>query len=204
LLFVQNAVMQARQTILKWFYPIIMQTGKILPNKKNIIYNQGLVEPYVSFYKLSATLFNGNDFSFQQLQGKKVLIVNTASFCGFTAQYAELEKLYSLYHTELEILAFPANDFKEQEPDDNATIATFCSINYGVDFPLMQKTVVVPSAMQHPVYQWLTQPQQNGWNQQPPVWNFNKYLVNEKGVLTHYFSSFVSPLSNAMKTAISL
>ena len=94
------------------------------------------------------------------------------------------------------VIGFPANDFKEQEKGTDAAIAEFCKKNYGITFPLAQKSVVIKSAEQNPVFQWLTDSTKNGWNSKPPGWNFSKYLVNEKGVLTNYFGSSVSPLGN--------
>ena len=145
---------------------------------------------------------NGKPVSLALLKGKKVLIVNTASDCGYTDQYAELEKLYQQYKGQLEILAFPANDFKEQEKGNDAAIAEFCKKNYGVSFPLMARSTVIKSANQNPVFNWLTNPASNGWNSKLPGWNFSKYLVNDKGQLTHYFDSGVSPLSKEVINAI--
>ena len=158
--------------------------------------------PPVSFYTLSATLNNGKDFSFENLKGKKVLLVNTASDCGYTPQYAELQKLYQHSKEDLEIIAFPANDFKEQEKGSDEEIATFCSVNYGVSFPLTKKAVVVKNERQHPVFNWLTSKEKNGWNDRPPSWNFTKYLVSEEGVLTHCFEPALSPLSTEVVNAV--
>jgi len=102
----------------------------------------------------------------------------------------------------LEIIAFPANDFKEQEKGPDEAIAAFCSINYGVSFPLVKKSIVIKGVAQHPVFRWLTDKGLNGWNDKPPSWNFAKYLVNEEGVLTHYFEPAVSPLSDAVRKAV--
>ncbi|WP_288071854.1 glutathione peroxidase [Hydrotalea sp.] len=194
--------MTVKQSLLKWIYPITMQIGKWMPDKKNYLVNLQQVIPPVDFYTLHAIQSDGSVFNFSSLHGEKVLLVNTASNCGFTAQYNALQKLYETYKDRLIILAFPSNDFKNQEPDTNANIKNFCSLHYGVQFQLMQKSVVVKSQVQHPVFQWLSDANRNGWNNQAPVWNFNKYLVNEAGMLTHYFSSFVSPLSPKFLAAI--
>ena len=130
------------------------------------------------------------------------MIVNTASDCGYTPQYAELQKLYQHAKEELEIIAFPANDFKEQEKGTDEEIAQFCSLNYGVSFPLTKKTVVVKGEAQHPVFRWLTSRDKNGWNNEAPSWNFAKYLINENGVLTHCFDPAVSPLSTEVTAAV--
>ena len=161
-----------------------------------------MTPPAVSFYSLSATLNTGKEFSFERLRGKKVLLVNTASNCGYTQQYAELQKLYQHAKEDMEILAFPANDFKEQEQGSDEDIATFCSVNYSVRFPVTKKTVVIKRPAQHPVYQWLTNPQLNGWNSKAPSWNFAKYLVNEEGILTHYFEPAVSPVGDDLRSAL--
>jgi glutathione peroxidase len=160
------------------------------------------VIPSVPFHSLSVTLNNGNELRFENLKDRKVLIVNTASNCGYTNQYEELQKLYENRKDKLIILAFPSNDFKEQEKGNDREIAEFCQINYGVTFPLAKKSVVVKSADQNKVFQWLTHKELNGWNEHQPPWNFSKYLINEIGVLTHYFDPAVSPLSPEVLKAI--
>lgn len=193
LLLIKRKDMTWRQSILKSVYPLIMLKGKLFPGSKDIQVNTNKVAAPVSFYSLTAIGNKGDTIHFSQFKGKKVLIVNTASDCGFTGQYDELEKLYQQHKDQLVILAFPANDFKEQEKKDDAAIAEFCKINFGVTFPLLQKTHVVKGPEQHPVFQWLTQTSQNGWCTQQPMWNFSKYLINEKGVLTHFYSQSISP-----------
>jgi len=131
-----------------------------------------------------------------------VLIVNTASNCGYTNQYQELQKLYDQYKEKLIVLAFPSNDFKEQEKGNDEEIAAFCQVNFGVSFPLAKKTVVVKAPDQNKVYEWLTRKELNGWNDQQPTWNFSKYLIDEKGQLSHYFDPAVSPLSEDVVQAI--
>ncbi|MDQ3279456.1 MAG: glutathione peroxidase [Bacteroidota bacterium] len=190
-----------RQRILKLAYPLILWTRQI-GTKEKVMCNEKTVPPPVSFYSLSATANNGETLPFETLKGKKVLLVNTASNCGYTAQYADLQKLYRHAKEDLEIIAFPANDFKEQERGSDADIRTFCAVNFGVSFPLTKKAIVVKTADQHPVYQWLTNPQLNGWNDKAPAWNFAKYLVNEEGVLTHYFDPGISPVSTDVLKAI--
>ena len=156
-----------------------------------------MVTPPVSFYSLSGTLNNGKEFLFESLQGKFVLLVNTASECGYTGQYDNLEKLHQLYKDKLVVLGFPANDFGGQEPGSDADISEFCRINFGVTFTLFTKAPVTGSSIQ-PVFQWLTDPAKNGWNEQAPAWNFCKYLVDDKGVLVKFFSPGVDPLSEAI------
>ena len=186
---------------MKLIYPLIL-LGKGKSAKAAIAVNENNVPPPESFYSLSATLNSGKQLSFESLRGKKVLLVNTASDCGFTPQYAELQKLYEQSKDGLQIIGFPANDFKEQESGTDKDIAAFCSVNYGVSFPLAKKSGVIKSSSQHPVYQWLTQKAKNGWNEAPPSWNFAKYLINEEGVLTNYFEPAVSPLSTEVTKAV--
>ncbi|HWI89719.1 MAG TPA: glutathione peroxidase [Flavisolibacter sp.] len=152
-------------------------------------------KPKTSFFELSATLNNESQLGFDALKGKKVLIVNTASNCGYTNQYSELQELHKKFQEKLVIIGFPSNDFKEQEKGSDEEIASFCQINFGVSFPLAKKSVVIKSTEQNKVFEWLTYKDLNGWNDQPPSWNFTKFLVNENGLLTHYFDPAVSPLS---------
>lgn len=191
--------MTIRQRLLRLVYPMLMKaTGKTA----RVLQNKAFVPPAAPFYGLSATLNTGAVLSFETLKEKKVLLVNTASDCGYTAQYGELQQLQQQYAQEVVVIGFPANDFKEQEKGTDDAIAQFCQVNFGVTFPLAKKSSVTPGPHQHPVYQWLTDPSRNGWNNQPPGWNFAKYLVNEKGVLTHYFDAAVPPLSAAVTAAI--
>jgi glutathione peroxidase len=130
-----------------------------------------------------------------------VLLVNVASKCGFTPQYAELQQLHEQYGDKLVILGFPANNFKGQEPGSNEEIAEFCQKNYGVKFQMFEKISVVGED-QHPLYQWLSKKELNGWNDEAPKWNFTKYLVNEKGELVKVFESKVKPTSEEVVAAI--
>jgi glutathione peroxidase len=194
LLLVKHHNMTWRQSILKAAYPLIMLKGKLLGDRADILTDSKTI-PTVSFYSLKATDNKGHVFDFDSLKGRKVLLVNTASNCGFTGQYDELQRLHVQYGDRLVILGFPANDFKAQEPGTDAEIAEFCRLNYGVSFPLMQKSQVIKGADQNPVFYWLTHAEANGWCIQAPKWNFNKYIVNETGQLVAYASQDVSPLS---------
>lgn len=193
LILIKRKDMTWRQSFLKTVYPMLMLKAKLFPNKKQIQVNSNYIKAPVSFYALSDTTNGGAPVNFNDFKGKKVLIVNTASDCGYTAQYDQLEELHK-QQKELVILAFPANDFKEQEKNNDKSIGEFCKINFGISFPLMQKSRVIKGYEQNPVFQWLTQAQQNGWSDQQPVWNFNKWLVDENGVLIGYFAHTVSPL----------
>lgn len=147
-----------------------------------------------NFYDLTAKTIDGQDFSFNSLKGKKVLIVNTASKCGYTQQYEELEKLYTTYKDKnFVIIGFPANNFMRQEPGTNADIKEFCKKNYGVTFQMMEKISVKGDEM-NPVYQWLTQKTKNNKIDSEVKWNFQKYMIDEKGNLVDFASSGDSPM----------
>jgi glutathione peroxidase len=147
-----------------------------------------------SFYQFKVKDINDQEFDFATLKGKKVMIVNTASMCGFTPQYEELQNLYEQYkEKDFIIIAFPANNFMMQESGSNKSIAEFCMSRFGITFPLMSKISVKGNNM-HPVYQFLTQKSQNGVMDSSVKWNFQKYLINEKGVLEKVLESKISPL----------
>ena len=160
----------------------------------NLIMTQSNDSNY-SIYDIPLNNLNGEPFSLSDSKGKKILIVNVASKCGYTSQYNDLQNLYESYSNKIEIIAFPCNDFGGQEPGTNAQISEFCSINYGVKFPIMDK-VNIKKGNVHSIYKWLTDPKLNGWNSTPPSWNFGKYLIDEKGRLLNYFPSSVSPTSD--------
>lgn len=193
--------MTVRQKILKAVYPALMWWTKI--RGKNVTHLQNeQKQPVVSFYSLKGTLNNGLQLDFASLKGKKVMLVNTASNCGYTDQYEALQKLYEEHKDKLIIIGFPANDFKEQEKGTDEEIAQFCKVNFGVTFPLMKKGTVIKGPEQNEVFQWLTDSAKNGWCNKKPSWNFSKYLVNENGILTHYFGSSISPVSKEVLSAI--
>jgi glutathione peroxidase len=188
------------QRIKKLYYPIV----KLVTQRSNkfgqAFVNSTNQQGDASFYDLEVTNLKGEKQAFSDFRNKKVLLVNVASNCGFTAQYDELEAL-NKNHPDLVVLGFPANNFGGQEPGSDAEIEQFCRLNFGVSFPVFHKADVV-GENQQPVYQWLSQPQKNGWNDHAPSWNFCKYLVNEKGVLTHMWGSAVSPLSKEVEKAV--
>lgn len=194
--------MTGRQKILKAMYPILIAFTKLLGKNMKTVTNTANVQPAQSIYDLTIDLNNGKALPLEQYKGKKLLLVNTASDCGYTNQYDDLQKLYKRFENQLEIIAFPANDFKEQEKGSDSDIAEFCKVNFGVSFPLAKKSVVVKSTEQNNIFQWLTDKKKNGWNEQPPSWNFSKYLLNEEGTLTHYFDPSVSPLSEEVIQAV--
>ncbi len=201
LFLIKRKDMSWRQSVMKTFYPLIMLRGKWL-GRGQILRNQANAAPPVSFYSLKMIANNGALITFDAFRGKKVLLVNTASDCGYTGQYEELESLHKQYGEKLVVLGFPANDFKHQEARDDAAIAAFCKINYGVSFPLMKKTVVIRSEEQNEVFNWLSDSSRNGWCNQAPVWNFCKYIVDENGKLQAFFPNTVSPLSKEVLVAL--
>lgn len=198
----RNAVnMTYRQKLLKTVYPAWMWWLNL--TGKNITKLEGKnANPIFPFYSLKDTLIDGTPFNFESLKGKKILLVNTASDCGYTGQYTDLQKLSEKYKEKLVVIGFPANDFKEQERGGNAEIAQFCKINFGVSFPLMKKSSVVKGANQNEIFNWLTNASKNGWNDKQPTWNFCKYLVDENGRLVNYFGSSVEPFSAELINAI--
>jgi len=195
-------IMTGRQRVLKAVYPWFVALTRLFGKNTKIVANAKNVQPVQPIYDLNVPLNNGNSLPLQTYKGKKLLLVNTASDCGYTNQYEDLQKLYQQFNNQLEIIAFPANDFKEQEKGNDSDIAQFCKVNFGVTFPLAQKSVVVKSGNQNNIFRWLTDKGKNGWNEQPPSWNFSKYLINEQGTLTHYFDPSVSPLSEEVVKAV--
>ncbi len=146
-----------------------------------------------SFYDFKVTDIDGKDFNLASLKGKKVLVVNTASKCGLTPQYKQLQELFQLYGGEkFTIIGFPANNFMKQEPGTNSEIAEFCEKNYGVTFTMMSKISVKGDDI-HPLYQWLTQKSQNGVLDSEVKWNFQKYLIDESGKLVDMVEPKVKP-----------
>ena len=200
-LLMKRKEMSYKQSVLKTLYPVIMWSSKSSGKKQTLVNQQNII-PSVSFYTLKMKDINGKEFSFEQFKGKKIMIVNTASDCGFTGQYEALEKLSLQYADKLVIIGFPSNDFKEQEKGGNENIAAFCKKNYGVSFPLMEKSIVIKKNHQNEVHKWLSDMTINGWCHQEPAWNFCKYLINEQGVLTHYFPMTVDPLAAEVIAAV--
>lgn len=146
-----------------------------------------------TLYDFKAKTIDGQDFDFSSLKGKKVMIVNTASKCGYTPQYEQLQALYESMNGEnFEIIGFPANNFMGQEPGSNDEIAEFCKKNYGVTFTMMEK-ISVKGTDQHPIYAWLTQKEQNGVEDAKVKWNFQKFLIDENGKYVKAIAPGTSP-----------
>lgn len=198
----RNAInMTTRQKFLKAVYPVWMWfAGKKELNTMS--FSNESAAPAVSFYSLQDTAIDGTAFDFEKLKGKKIMLVNTASDCGYTGQYDDLQKLSELYKDKLVVIGFPANDFKEQEKGTDEEIAFFCKKNFGVSFPLMKKSSVVKGTKQNTVFRWLTDPAKNGWNNEQPSWNFCKFIVDEEGRLIHFFGSTIEPLGKEVKAAL--
>ncbi len=144
------------------------------------------------FYDFKVKTLEGDDFDFATLKGKKVMIVNTASKCGFTPQYQDLQELHEQYGDKLVILGFPANNFMNQEPGSASDIRQFCDSKYGVTFQMMEKISVKGKDI-HPLYQWLTSKEKNGVLDSDVKWNFQKYLVDENGKLVDVLYSKEKP-----------
>jgi glutathione peroxidase len=193
--------MTYRQKVLRAIYPAWMWYNKATGKRSKVIDNDKPAAPPQSLYSLSVQLNTGNTLRFDSLKGKKILIVNTASNCGYTTQYEDLEKLYEKYKDKLAIIGFPANDFKQEKGTDDE-IAQFCKLNYGVKFPMVKKSTVIKTDQQNEVFKWLTDKSKNGWNEKQPTWNFSKYLIDENGALIKYFDPAVSPLSDEVIKAI--
>ena len=196
--------MTYRQKVLKAVYPALMWYNKITGKKSKVMENTEGITTLRSLHELSVHLNGGGELKLGSLKGKKILIVNTASDCGYTNQYDDLQKLYETNKGKLTVIAFPANDFKEQEKGTDNEIAAFCKANYGVTFPLAKKSSVIKGKYQNEIFKWLSDEKLNGWNDQEPTWNFCKYLVDEDGKLIKYFDTAVSPLDDEVKNAIEL
>lgn len=192
--------MTTRQKFLQIVYPAYVRLSRLSQNKSKVLLNDSIVPP-VSFYSLTGELHNGELLDFNSMAGKKVLLVNTASGCGFTQQFDQMQSLFKQYKNELVVLAFPANDFGEEKKDDEK-IAIFCRENFRVSFPIMKKSGVITKRSQNNIFRWLTDPAKNGWNSQAPTWNFCKYLINEDGMLIDFFASGVVPTGTEIKKAL--
>lgn len=150
-----------------------------------------------SIHSFKVEALDGSTIDFSKYKGKKILVVNTASECGFTPQYADLEKLYEKYKDKLVVIGFPANNFGGQEPGANHEIATFCQRNYGVQFPMAAKVSVKGDDIA-PIYKFLTDKKENGVKNTKILWNFTKILLDEKGNVIDSFISSTNPTSDSI------
>lgn len=158
--------------------------------------------PVKNLYDIEVKTISGESVKMEQYKGKVLLIVNTASKCGFTGQYDGLQKLYETYSEQgLEVLGFPSNDFLKQEPGSNEEIASFCKLNYGVSFPMFEK-VGVKGKEQHPLYTYLTSKETNPEFNGKISWNFNKFLISRDGKIVNRFGSRTAPDNSDLTAAI--
>ncbi|MBL7964380.1 MAG: glutathione peroxidase [Flavobacteriales bacterium] len=152
-------------------------------------------KPMSNFFELSVRSLTGDTVNLSRYRGNKIMVVNTASECGYTPQYRQLQELYIAYQDKgFVVLGFPSNDFGRQEPGSAEEIAVFCEKNYGVTFPMMEK-VVTKGAGQHPVYAWLTRKELNGKLNTEVSWNFQKFLINADGTLHTTLAPATDPMS---------
>lgn len=156
-----------------------------------------------SFYDFKLKSLDGKEVDFSAYKGKKVVLVNVASKCGFTPQYADWQKFHEKHGDKIVVLGIPANDFMRQEPGTNGEIAAFCQKNYGVTFQMMEK-IDVTGKGQHPLYQWLSKKDLNGWNDKSPTWNFCKYVIDENGKLVDFFESTIKPTNAGFMKAVGI
>ena len=155
-----------------------------------------------SIYEYQFRDDRGEEIDLSAFKGKKLLIVNTASECRYTRQYSGLEELYLKYSDKLTVVAFPCNDFGKQEQGSNKEIQGFCQKNYGVTFPVFRKTNVKVTG-ENDIFEWLCNSQKNGWNNQKPLWNFWKFLIDENGKLIAVFPSRYKPLGKELVLLVS-
>ena len=173
---------------------IVMGLAAFLSNKISDSKNMESVNGSIYDFKIKS--IDGQEINFAQFKGKSMLIVNTASKCGYTPQYVGLEKLHELYNDKVTLLGFPANNFLWQEPGSNEEIATFCQKNYGVTFQMFEK-ISVKGSDKHPLYKWL-----EAKTGHAPSWNFCKYIVSKDGTSVKFFSQKVEPMDSAIVNAI--
>jgi glutathione peroxidase len=164
----------------------------IISKKQTILLSTNVNNYKGSFYDFTVNDLSGKPTSLKDFQGKTVILINVASKCGFTPQYADWQKFHEEHGDKVAVLGFPANDFMSQEPGSSEEIAEFCQKNYGVTFKMFEK-VTVTGKDKAPLYDWLSKKELNGWNNQEPTWNFCKYLINKEVKLTHFFESKITP-----------
>jgi glutathione peroxidase len=194
--------MTTRQKIMRAIYPVFTGIQRLTGAQARAYAATPERKTLAPIGDMRFRMNDGTEQSMQAYRGKKVLVVNTASDCGYTGQYAELQDLQDMYPDKLVVIGFPANDFKEQEKGDDASIAAFCKLNYGVRFPIASKASVIKGPGQHPVFQWLSDSSRNGWNARPPSWNFMKYLLDEEGRLIGVFEPAADPKGKDIRQMI--
>ena len=170
--------------------PLKTFVGTLTATDKSIV--QEASQP---LYDVKINSLQGNPINLSDFKGKKILFVNVASKCGFTPQYKELQKLHDTYKNQLVVIGVPCNQFGSQEPGNANEIQEFCEVNYGVSFLITEK-IDVKGSNQHPLYEWLTKKYLNGKQNSSVKWNFQKYLVDEKGEFIDYFYSITKPFNS--------
>jgi glutathione peroxidase len=177
-------------------------TVKNLFSKKNAIaMNSSQQDHKGSLYDFTLEDLQGNPVKLADYKGKPVVLINVASKCGFTPQYADWQKFHEEYGDKVTVLGFPANNFMSQEPGSDEEIAEFCQKNYGVTFKMFSK-VDVKGEAKAPLYKWLSEKSLNGWNDKEPTWNFCKYVVDKDGNLTHFFESKITPDNEEFRKSV--
>ncbi len=156
-----------------------------------------------SFFDYKMNALNGESIDLSKFKGHKLVVLNVASKCGFTPQYADWQKFHEEHGKDIIVLGFPANNFGGQEPGSSGEIAEFCQLNYGVTFQMFEKIDVI-GANQAPLFQWLSKKELNGWNDKAPTWNFCKYVINEDGQVTNFFASGIKPDDAEFMAAVGL
>ena len=169
--------------------PLKAFVGTLTATDKNIKQNAS-----ESIYSITINSLQGHPIDLSEFKGRKILFVNVASKCGFTPQYRELQQLHDTYKDQLVVVGVPCNQFGKQEPGTSNDIQEFCQVNYGVSFPITEK-IDVKGSQQHPLYAWLTKKAINGKKNSTVRWNFQKYLIDEKGDFLDYFYSITKPLN---------
>ena len=159
--------------------------------------SDNITKSKINIYDYNAISISGDTIPMSIYKNKYILLVNVASKCGYTSQYEELQQLHELYHDQINILGFPSNDYFWQERGTNKEIELFCKRNYGVTFPMFAK-IHVKGKNKHPIYNWLSDSDLNGWNDKQPSWNFFKYLIDKNGNLISFFPSKMSPLDSSI------
>ncbi len=175
----------------------------IFGKKQTILSSNDTMNLKGSFYDFKVNDLSGKPVDLKEYKGKTVVLINVASKCGFTPQYADWQKFHEKYGDKIAVLGFPANNFMSQEPGSSEEIAEFCQKNYGVTFRMFEK-IEVAGKEKAPLYNWLSNKDLNGWNDQEPSWNFCKYLVNKDGKLTHFFESKITPENPEFLKAVGL
>jgi glutathione peroxidase len=169
--------------------------------QKSEILNVANISNMQNFYDFKVRSLDGEEMDMAQFKGKKIVVLNVASECGYTPQYADWENFYKANKEKIVVVGFPCNQFGGQESGSNADIKSFCQKNYGVSFPISEK-IDVKGSNKAPIYAWLTDKNANGWCDKEPSWNFCKYLINEKGELVEFFASSIKPDNEEFLKAI--